>query len=124
MPKILYSPGFGAGWTTWHSGSMDEIKFMLTYQPFIDALERGEGIKEPPYNFGILTGGESGFDLSDNPLVAQFVYDFQEKFPDARVPYLGGVDDLTICEVSGPFRIEEYDGSESVVETYDDWIVL
>lgn len=38
--KILYSPGFGAGWTTWaHSDASAVRRFMLEYQPFIDAVE-------------------------------------------------------------------------------------
>lgn len=42
--KILYSPGYGAGWTTWHMGPPDQQEFMLSYEPFIEALEaRPEG---------------------------------------------------------------------------------
>lgn len=31
----------------------------------------------------------------------------------------GGFADLTLCEVSGPYRIEEYDGAESIYEPED-----
>lgn len=42
--KILYSPGYGAGWTTWHSGTKEEKQFMFEYQPFIDAIENDQKI--------------------------------------------------------------------------------
>jgi len=41
MRKILYSPGFGAGWTSWHDGSKEAKLFMLEYRPFIEYLEAG-----------------------------------------------------------------------------------
>ena len=101
MRKILYSPGFGAGWTTWHYGTREEKEFMLTYQPFINALERGERIIES--------------------LEEQFMVDFQSKFPDASdsTPYTGGLRDLTVREVAGRVHIDEYDGSESVEEEFN-----
>ena len=92
--KILYSPGFGAGWVSWHCGSIEQKQFMLTYQPFIDALERGESIT--------------------SELEEQFEKDYKEKFGEnADLPYTGGLSDLAVAEVSGPVRITEYDGSES-----------
>ncbi len=94
--KILYSPGFGAGWTTWHHGSDEEKLFMLTYQPFIDVLERGEKIT----------------DFHE----MNFLADFRERFPDAEEPYLGGVGSLDVATVTGRVLIEEYDGSESYRE--------
>ena|SRR5271155_5689334 len=96
--KILYSPGYGAGWTTWHYGTKEEKLFMLTYQPFIDALEKGERISQK--------------------LEEQFEVDFAAKFPDAKdsTPYTGGLRDLQIYRTNGRVHIEEYDGSESVEE--------
>ena len=93
--KILYSPGFGAGWTTWASGD-EMILFMLEYQPFIEALEREETLNEK------------------HPAWKQFEKECQEKF--GEVPYMGGVDQLCVAEVEGRVRINEYDGNESVEE--------
>ncbi len=118
MTKILYSPGFGAGWSTWERGESPEFtKFMLTYPPLIAAVEAGE----------ILVPNEATYQETEkvallHPALQQFLLDAKEKF--GMKPYIGGARDLAIYEVSGPFRIEEYDGSESVIETYDDWITL
>ena len=42
MRKILYSPGWGAGWSTWNSSI--PTKFICEYQPIIEALEKGEDL--------------------------------------------------------------------------------
>jgi hypothetical protein len=116
--KILYSPGFGAGWTTWESNP--EIKkFMLEYEPLIDALERGEDVSE-----GIGNGIRPLDKSKLHPAMRQFVEDVAAKFGANQVPYLGGARDLVVLEVSGRVRIEEYDGSESVESegAYSDWL--
>jgi hypothetical protein len=95
MAKILYSPGFGAGWSTWCYGEKEEKIFFLTYQPLIDAIENGN-----PTEF-------------DNAL-KQFEIDFEAKFGEGSCGYLGGASDLCVYEVNVPFKICEYDGSESV----------
>ena len=96
--KILYSPQFGAGWTSWESDP--EIKtLMLTYAPIIDALERGERVTK------------------DHPAIAQLQADVTALGKD--MPYLGGLRDIAIATVNGPVRIQEYDGSESI-ETQND----
>lgn len=111
--KVLYSPGYGAGWTTWESDP--KIKaFMLEYAPIIEYLEGG--------------GTFSGKDCHDqfggelHPILVKFKKDCMEKFGEC--PYLGGADDLEVAEVSGPVRITEYDGSESLFEQGSDegWI--
>lgn len=99
--KILYSPGYGAGWVSWEPDP-DVKKLMLTYQPIIDALERGEELSE------------------EHPAAKQLVADVKAMGKNA--PYLGGIEDLKIAEVNGPVRIEEYDGYESYRTTYDDWL--
>jgi hypothetical protein len=95
MKKILYSPGYGAGWSTWHSGPKEEKQFMLEYQPFIDAVENGKEI--------------------DEVLQEQFLKDWEAAFPGVRSPYMGGIGQLKIKDVDSPFLIEEYDGYESVM---------
>lgn len=100
--KILYSPGFGAGWTSWEA-SKEIQKFMLTYRPLIKAVESGDA-------------------QAKARALEQFRSDCQERF--GSVPYLGGSRDLTVAKVSGPVRIHEYDGSESIEEAGDfqDWL--
>ena len=95
MKKILYSPGYGSGWSTWHGGPKEQKQFMLEYQPFIDAVENGKEI--------------------DETLQEQFLKDWEIAFPGTTAPYLGGVDKLKIETVDGSFSIKEYDGYESVV---------
>ncbi len=121
MPKILYSHGFGAGWSSWESDPA-LARFMLTYQPFIDRLERGEKIPEPDYNYEYSPDSPKHW-LSNDPDVIEFIGQCHTKF--GAVPYLGGIEQLCVEEVNGPFRIDEYDGSENVVEAAaQEWIVL
>ena len=85
MTKILISPGYGAGWSTWHDIPTKES---LTFQPLIDAIE----------NYG-----------NRSEEFEEALRQFEEKYPNE---YLGGASDLTVVEVSGPFLVEEYDGNE------------
>ena len=105
MAKILISPGWGAGWSTWAEDKYH--KYMLTYKPFIDFLEenpRGEITKE---------------------MLKRFEEDLRKEFnePDAYI-YTGGADHLVVEEVDGPFRVEEYDGSESITYGLDSFMTL
>lgn len=93
--SILYSPGFGAGWTTW-ADNAEMARFMLTYQPFIDAINRGERI----------SGDE------DDPLTKAFLEECQSRF--GKTPYIGGISRLKVATGEGRVRIHEYDGSELV----------
>ena len=93
--KILYSPGFGAGWTTWNSGEV--AKLMLTYAPIVEALERGEKMHE------------------EHPAVKQLQAECLEKFGETHVCVLGA-DSLCVREVDGRVIVNEYDGNESITE--------
>lgn len=110
--KILISPDYGAGWTSWHYGTKEELQFMLTYQPFIDFLENGGRFEENRENFENLE------------IVQKFIQDWKNKFPNKEVPFLGGLRDLKVVEVNGLVRIKEYDGYESYEEQdeYQGWI--
>jgi hypothetical protein len=105
--KILYSPGYGAGWVTWASGSHAEKTHMLRYQPFIDEIEEHGSIRE--------SHAES--------LWEQYAKDSEEAGFGA--PYKGGYLALRVYPLSDgeAFRVKEHDGYESV-ETigsqYDD----
>ena len=89
---VLYSPGFGAGWYTWAS---NEHPSMVLDRELAQAVLDG-----------------------DHARALQIA---EVKWPDE---YHGGVADLKI-EWMRPgtcFRIEEYDGSESITYSYEDWI--
>ena len=98
--KILISRGFGAGWSTWAGGSIEDkdslARRALTYRPIIDAIESGDWRDE---------------------CKRAALREKAEKDLDGM--YMGGFGDLVIEEVDGPFRVEEYDGSESVCGTSD-----
>lgn len=103
--KILYSPGFGAGWSTWSSGK--EAEFLLTYQPIIEFLENNPDKSVP------------------QTLLDQLSDECKERFD--LEPYLGGADDLCVDDIPDGtlFKIREYDGSESVevLNTSEGWFV-
>ena len=93
MVAVLVSPGFGAGWYTWNK-EMPELLFDPT---LVDL---------------VLSGAES------EELVA---------YADLKYPegYTGGAGDLIVKWVpeGTKFRIDEYDGSESLVlESQEVWM--
>lgn len=96
--KVLISPGFGTGWSTWNDPRM----------AFDECLIRA-------FECGI-----SEEDMKD--LCVKCGYDDVYGSP----PYMGGFSQLKVIEVpSGAvFRIHEYDGSESIeILDMDDWYV-
>lgn len=94
MKKLLYSPGYGAGWTTWE-GDAAVRRFMVSYQPIIDALENGDILDE------------------DHEAVEKLRNECAMKFH--TVPYLGGVRNLEVLEVEDDVDVQfiEHDGYES-----------
>jgi len=123
--KILYSPNFGAGWTTWNTGlPIEAQRYMLTYQPIIEAVERGESI-EPDGHWSVENGGEQSFSRGGgiHPLLEQLGREMHEKFGVTSACFLGA-DGLRVAEVDGEVRINEYDGSESIEERgeYHGWL--
>lgn len=126
MRKILYSPGYGAGWTTWGGDTAEQKKFMLEYKPFIDFLENGG------------TFPDRAPDQEQHPLVVEFMAEWKRRWPDTievskddgkeyGYPYFGGLRDLRVKSVrdGARVRIDEYDGNESVAvedENDDQWL--
>jgi hypothetical protein len=115
MRKILYSPGYGAGWTSWaHGGDPEHIRFMLDYPPWVAYLEAGGKFEEK---------GEWSKDfeqpwlsfLAGREQVEQFCRDWKTRFPDADYPYMGGIHQLKVAEIPDGLkvRIDEYDGLET-----------
>lgn len=111
MTKVLVSPGFGAGWSTWASKKKKEI---AEYQPIIEFIENGGDVSELENTMA------RSFKLDevslDHPLVTQMKEDLGLDYF-----YTGGAADLEIQEVDGPYRIDEYDGYESVTTTASFW---
>lgn len=105
MRKILYSPGYGAGWSSWNSG--DVAKYMLEYQPIISFLEDGGSMSSKK-------GQQLLMNLQD---------ECKEKFNESYVCVIGA-DQLKVAEVFGRVRINEYDGYESIEEegSFNGWV--
>ena len=91
---VLYSPGFGGGWSTWSDGNND----MIFDSVIVDAVE--------------------------NSLPFGRIQEYMEAtYPNA---YCGAYSDLEIrwIEEGTNFKIDEHDGSESIViEDKDYWII-
>jgi len=104
---VLYSPGFGAGWSTWNilrDGTAmmfdPSIVYMVEEMNKLDADD--------------LTGRNN---WADN-----IVEYSKQTYPEA---YCGGVEDLVIewIPVGTLFKINEYDGSETIEYKENDyWI--
>ena len=90
--KVLISPKFGAGWSTWND------PMMALDERLIRAFECGIS-EEDMAELCLECGYDDGYGCK---------------------PYMGGFDDLIVVEVpSGTwFKIKEYDGSESL-EIFD-----
>ena len=102
--KVLISPGYGAGWSSWNSGEV--AAYMRAYQPIIDALESGEEMSE------------------EHPLVVQMQSEIKDKFGEEYVCVLGA-EQLCVVHAYPPFQVHEYDGSESITTPgeSDDWVM-
>jgi hypothetical protein len=96
LVAVLYSPRYGAGWYSWN-------------------YDRGFDSLELVFDPGLVSLVEQG----DQEKILAYA---TLKWPDA---YLGGLDDIQIRWIpqGTAFRIEEYDGSESISFMDDiDWI--
>lgn len=87
MVAVLYSPGYGAGWSTWTCKD-EEIEFLLFDKKLARLVEAGDLAAAEKYVTSI--------------------------HPDV---YTGGAKDLRIewLPEGTHFRVEEYDGSERIV---------
>ena len=86
---VLYSPGWGAGWYTWHR--MEE----LIYHPKIVELVENNRHEE---------------------ITEAFIAELLGIIDEDDMPYISCVEDLVIAwlPVGTQFLIEEYDGNESI----------
>ena len=97
---VAYSPGYGAGWSTWNDNELAET---LLFHPDIINM--------------ILSDKQSEIDHD------WLVEHFGSKYEDV---YCGGAKNLYIkwIPVGTQFRIDEYDGSERVIELANDNIYI
>lgn len=98
---VAYSPGFGAGWSTWESDQ--KLAETLMFHPDIINM--------------ILSNKQS--EIDEDWLVEHFGEEFE-------AVYCGGASNLSIkwIPVGTQFRIDEYDGNESVITLDNDHIYL
>jgi len=91
LVAVPYSPGFGAGWSTWNFN--EELNETLLFHPTLVEMVRNDRQNE----------------IDEDWLVENF----GERF---RNVYCGGARDLDIewLPEGTIFRVEEYDGSESI----------
>ena len=89
---VLYSPGYGAGWSTWCCN--DDLAETLLFHPLI--VEKVESGLEK--------------EITSEWLVEQFGRDFEDV-------YCGGASQLEIkwLPKGTAFRIDDYDGFETVI---------
>jgi hypothetical protein len=96
---VLYSPGYGAGWSTWCQED-EQMRLSMLFDPQIaDIVDRG---------------GPGWVDQAE--AITRI------KYPDAHI---GGLADLEVqwLPVGTQFRVLEYDGFEQVeIESEIEWI--
>lgn len=90
IEKVLYSPGFGAGWSTW--ANSEHRDFMLFDSRLVNALEAGTLTEKMAEKF------------------------LKDEFGPEAYSYLGGISDLKIewIDKGSSFDVQEYDGAESI----------
>ena len=102
---VLVSRGFGAGWSTWNRECPE-----ILFDPYIVSIIHPISDVEPDFTL-------------DKEEVQKIHTYCALKYPDA---YLGGLDGLVVewVPVGERFRIDEYDGSETLVlESQEVWVI-
>lgn len=95
---VLYSPGYGAGWYSWHG-----IKELLFHPAIVELVEQGR----------------------KNEITADFCRELLSPKDDFYT-YCGDFEDLAIEWIpeGKAFQITEYDGSETIVYAEDQtWFI-
>lgn len=110
LVAVLYSPGYGAGWSTWNSIRDGEGGEALLFDPsIVYMVEEMNKLEE---------GDSRRAGWIDN--IVEYC---KKTYPNC---YCGGVDDLRIewMPEGTLFKINEYDGSESIEYKENDyWMV-
>lgn len=106
---VLYSPGYGAGWYTWNREVKECVfhpELVILVKKKIEMEEGNEDYSTQEIKNIVRQIGDKAHDL------------FGQEF------YTGGAEDLTIAwiEPDTAFRIDEYDGFETIKNFYDDML--
>jgi hypothetical protein len=92
---VVYSPGFGAGWSTWAHG--DEAKDVIFDPMIVDCVEKGEMEKLKTY------------------MVLRYPDFYTGGLEDLTIEWV---------PVGTLFKINEYDGNESIeFKENDQWFI-
>lgn len=100
---VLWSPGFGAGWSTWNERDMAFDKRVVEY-----LINNAVFIRDEDYVWETYAITELNTEKFENFL----------RLIGYKEPIMGGVEDelvLTWLPEGTKVRIEEYDGSESII---------
>lgn len=97
---VVYSPGFGAGWSTWKSGDL-ALQMLYSYE-VVDQILKDDKIRKR---------SQKGLARS-----AEFYDAIRQYFPEPSTFFLQPLE-VAWIPLNAPFRIDEYDGNESV-KTY------
>ncbi len=125
---VLYSPGYGAGWSTWcDRESISQLRLITDstlIQFVVNKSFRTKFIKNMKDenlipNFSKRNeddNDENRYEDTEDKYEIQHAISHILKCDIGDVPYLGGFDDLKVglISVGSKFRINEYDGSESI----------
>jgi len=122
MRKVLISPDFGGGFSTWN----DAIGYELCTDPqLISLVEAGRHSGRTSIHELIDSGAVLCDELvQEAQLPSTYRLDPRKaslafckrayEIAKGDYVYFGGVDGLRVVEVEGGFRIGEYDGAESI----------
>lgn len=108
--KILYSPSFGAGWSSWNASTAEQYKYLCEYQPLIDFLEEHGGTMPPPLS----SKDWYGDGYLQYEVIKTLADEWKSRYGSDL--YLSGLRKLKIKEIPADekYQITEYDGKESV----------
>lgn len=107
MRKILYSPYYGSGWTSWNDTEI--AKIMIDWPPLVDAVEKKEKITQ------------------NHPALVSMIEEIHKQVGEKYVCVLSAIyGDLEVAEIPDgvKVRINEYDGLESIefAGEYQEWL--
>jgi hypothetical protein len=115
MRKIIYSPGFGAGWTSWNNEEIRET--LLTYPPLVEYIESGKEMGEDPRCVWSDDPDEGLIRVEGCPSeLSTLLEKMIRGFEGSPHVCLLGLGDAVVTQVEVRVRIEEYDGSERIIE--------
>jgi hypothetical protein len=114
--KVVYSPGFGAGIASWWHGPEDRAYDFVEDPAFVNWVENElPKLKADTMNLKV----ES---FIQNSVVPVMVATGRWTEDELKSVYYGGFYQAVVATVDGPYRIREYDGSESIEVAADlDW---